>query len=81
MCGIAGFYGFRNDNLIKKISKELAHRGPDGEGFFINDKATLLNRRLAIIDLNTGDQPIYNEDRSIVVVFNGEIIPENDGVD
>ena len=73
MCGIAGFYGFRNDNLVKKISKELAHRGPDGEGFYINDKVTLLNRRLAIIDLDTGNQPIFNEDKSIVVVFNGEI--------
>jgi len=73
MCGIAGFYGFRNDDLIKKISKELTHRGPDGEGFYIDEKATLLNRRLAIIDLDTGNQPIYNEDKSIVVVFNGEI--------
>ncbi len=73
MCGIAGFYGFRNDDLIKKISKELAHRGPDGEGFYIDEKISLLNRRLAIIDLETGNQPIYNEDKSIVVVFNGEI--------
>lgn len=73
MCGIAGFYGFRSDNLIKKISKELAHRGPDGEGFYFHDHVTLLNRRLAIIDRKGGDQPIYNEDKSIVVVYNGEI--------
>ncbi len=73
MCGIAGFYGFRNDELIKKISKELIHRGPDEEGFFFDDQATLLNRRLAIIDRATGNQPIYNEDKSIAVVFNGEI--------
>ncbi|MDO8609598.1 MAG: asparagine synthase-related protein [bacterium] len=73
MCGIAGFYGFRDDKLIKKFSKELAHRGPDGEGFFIDEKVTLLNRRLAIIDLKTGDQPIFNEDKSMVVVYNGEI--------
>lgn len=73
MCGIAGFYGFRNDGLIKKFSKELEHRGPDGEGFYIDDKVTLLNRRLAIIDRTGGDQPIYNEDKSIVIVFVGEI--------
>lgn len=73
MCGIAGFYGFRNDDLIKKISKELEHRGPDGEGYDIDDTATLMNRRLAIIDVKGGDQPIYNEDRSISIVFVGEI--------
>ncbi len=73
MCGIAGFYGFRDDLLIKKISQQLTHRGPDGEGYFIEDKVTLLNRRLAIIDLKGGDQPIYNEDQSIVTVYNGEI--------
>jgi len=73
MCGIAGFYGFRNDNLIKKISKQLAHRGPDGEGDYLSDKVSLLNRRLATIDIKRGDQPIFNEDRSNVVVYNGEI--------
>lgn len=73
MCGIAGFHGFRDDDLIREISKEIEHRGPDGEGFFFNDKATLLNRRLAIIDVKGGMQPIYNEDKSIVVVYNGEI--------
>ncbi len=73
MCGIAGFYGFRNDNLIKEISKELEHRGPDGEGCFINENVTLLSRRLAIIDVAGGDQPIYNEDKSMVIVFVGEI--------
>ena len=73
MCGIAGFYGFRDDKLIKEISLKLKHRGPDGEGFYIDDSSTLLNRRLAIIDLESGDQPIYNEDKSIVVVYNGEI--------
>ena len=73
MCGIAGFYGFRNDTLIKKISKELEHRGPDGEGYFIEDEVTLMNRRLAIIDRAKGDQPIYNEDGTIAIVFVGEI--------
>src|SRR3989338_7186266 len=73
MCGIAGFYGFRKDDLIKKISHELEHRGPDGEGFFLSDKVTLLNRRLAIIDRKGGAQPIYNENKTVVVTYNGEI--------
>src|SRR3989338_11282471 len=73
MCGIAGFYGFRDDKLIKKISKELEHRGPDGEGFYLDDKVTLLNRRLAIIDRPGGGQPIFNEDKTLAITFNGEI--------
>jgi len=73
MCGIAGFYGFRNDELLKDISANLKHRGPDGEGYFFSEKVSLLSRRLAIIDRKGGDQPIYNEDGSIVVVYNGEI--------
>lgn len=73
MCGIAGFYGFRDDNLIKKFSSQLVHRGPDSEGYYIDDKATLLSRRLAIIDRKGGDQPIYNEDGYIAVIQNGEI--------
>ncbi|HLL60934.1 MAG TPA: asparagine synthase (glutamine-hydrolyzing), partial [Candidatus Nitrosocosmicus sp.] len=73
MCGIAGFYGFKNEQLIKKFSKEIEHRGPDGEGFYLDEDVSLLNRRLAIIDVKGGDQPIYNEDKSIVVVYNGEI--------
>lgn len=73
MCGIAGYIGFNNEKLLKKFSKELYHRGPDGEGFFFDDNIGLLNRRLAIIDIKGGDQPIFNEDKNIVVVYNGEI--------
>ena len=73
MCGIAGFYGFKDDKLLRKFSRQLAHRGPDGEGFYQDSDVSLLNRRLAIIDLKGGDQPIYNEDKSVVVVYNGEI--------
>lgn len=73
MCGIAGYFGFNDKNLLENFSRQLSHRGPDGEGYFFEDGIGLLNRRLAIIDLKTGNQPIYNEDRSIVVVYNGEI--------
>ncbi|MCS7093433.1 MAG: asparagine synthase (glutamine-hydrolyzing) [Patescibacteria group bacterium] len=73
MCGIAGFFGFEDDQLIKKISRWLIHRGPDGEGVYSDRQVTLINRRLAIIDIEGGNQPIYNEDKSLVVVYNGEI--------
>jgi len=73
MCGIAGFSGFKDDKLIRDFSLWLKHRGPDGDGYFLNDSVSLLNRRLAIIDVKGGDQPIYNEDKSIAVVYNGEI--------
>jgi asparagine synthase (glutamine-hydrolysing) len=73
MCGIAGFYGLRDDKLIKTISKQIEHRGPDGDGFYIDDHVSLLSRRLAIIDRSGGDQPIYNETKDVIVVYNGEI--------
>jgi len=73
MCGIAGIYGFRDDNLLNEFSEKLKHRGPDGLGTFISEKISLLNRRLAIIDIKNGDQPIFNEDKTVVVVYNGEI--------
>ncbi len=75
MCGIAGFIG-KTDNpedVIAKMSKRIAHRGPDGEGFYFFDDVALAHRRLSIIDLSGGNQPMYNEDESIVVIFNGEI--------
>jgi asparagine synthase (glutamine-hydrolysing) len=73
MCGIAGIQGVKNDELLKVFSKEMEHRGPDGDGFYLGEKVSLINRRLAIIDIKGGDQPIYNEDKSIVVVYNGEM--------
>lgn len=76
MCGIAGYVDI-NKKPTKKILKEMtdriAHRGPDGEGHYLDDTAALGHRRLAIIDLNTGGQPIFNETKDIAVVFNGEI--------
>ena len=75
MCGIAGYVSENKIEpaVLKAMTERIAHRGPDGEGFFVDDKCGLGHRRLAIIDLKTGDQPIYNEDKTIVVVFNGEI--------
>lgn len=75
MCGITGFIGStkNNEETIKKMSKRIEHRGPDGEGFFLDGDVALAHRRLAIIDLSTGTQPMYNEDESVVIVFNGEI--------
>ena len=74
MCGIAGYLGGKPDKkILKKMTDRIKHRGPDAEGFYIDEKVALGHRRLSIIDLNTGDQPIYNEDKSIVIVFNGEI--------
>ena len=75
MCGIAGYVSDNeiSKDVLKAMTDRIAHRGPDGEGFYTDDACALGHRRLAIIDLVTGDQPIYNEDQSIVVVFNGEI--------
>ena len=78
MCGIAGIYHFDKDRMVdnlclKNMTDIISHRGPDGEGFFINKNIGLAHRRLVIIDLNTGDQPMFNDDGSISLVFNGEI--------
>jgi asparagine synthase (glutamine-hydrolysing) len=75
MCGITGVVGsLRTDGAtLQAMNDQLQHRGPDGEGAFWADEVGLAMRRLAIIDLNTGDQPIFNEDRSVCVVYNGEI--------
>lgn len=78
MCGITGILNFdetRNidRNLLKQMNDTIAHRGPDGEGIFINNNIGLGHRRLAIIDLETGDQPFFTRDKSMVLVFNGEI--------
>ena len=50
-----------------------SHRGPDGEGFYLDDNIALGHRRLAILDLSTGDQPIYNENKDIIIIYNGEV--------
>ena len=75
MCGFTGFTGNIKDknNVIKKMNEKIIHRGPDSDGFFINDDIALGFRRLSIIDLEGGSQPIFNEDKNKVIVFNGEI--------
>jgi asparagine synthase (glutamine-hydrolysing) len=78
MCGIAGYFHFESERradfaVIKKMTDIIAHRGPDGDGYFVMNNIAFGHRRLSIIDLTTGDQPMYNEDKSIVLIFNGEI--------
>lgn len=76
MCGFAGFVGgVENRNqVLTAMMDTIVHRGPDSEGRYIDEDAALGFRRLSIIDLSeVGDQPFYNEDRSKVLVFNGEI--------
>lgn len=78
MCGINGILHFESErrvdpNLIKAMSDTIIHRGPDDEGIYIEGSVGLGFRRLSIIDLETGHQPIFNEDRSISCVCNGEI--------
>jgi asparagine synthase (glutamine-hydrolysing) len=76
MCGIAGKISFGENvdrALIDRMCDVLEHRGPDSRGVFLDQGVGLGVQRLAIIDLETGAQPIFNEDRSVVVVFNGEI--------
>lgn len=74
MCGIAGYVSKKVDKkVLKKMTDRIAYRGPDSEGFYLGDTVALGHRRLSIIDLNSGNQPIYNEDKKVVVVFNGEI--------
>lgn len=75
MCGIVGFYSEEKNKeaVIKKMADRIKHRGPDGEGYYTDEKVALGHRRLSIIDLSGGSQPMYTEDKKLVVVFNGEI--------
>lgn len=75
MCGIVGFVGARADmdEILQAMMDRIVHRGPDGEGRFVDGQVALGHRRLSIIDLEGGKQPMFNEDGSLVVVFNGEV--------
>ena len=78
MCGITGFAQARHDTeearrIVKAMADRIVYRGPDGEGYYVDDQVALGHRRLSIIDLEGGSQPMFNEDGSLAVVFNGEI--------
>lgn len=78
MCGICGKVALDSNTVVepavvKQMMRTIAHRGPDDDGIYVNPQAVLGHRRLAIIDLSTGKQPISNEDDTLWIVFNGEI--------
>jgi asparagine synthase (glutamine-hydrolysing) len=78
MCGICGIVSFQNrevlnDELLRRMNQSLFHRGPDDQGYYRDNFAALAMRRLSIIDLEMGQQPISNEDGSVWVIYNGEI--------
>jgi asparagine synthase (glutamine-hydrolysing) len=78
MCGITGILHFDKDrkadrSMIKKMADTISYRGPDGEGYYLKNNLSLGHRRLSIIDLSTGDQPMFSEDKSLALIFNGEI--------
>ena len=75
MCGICGFTGevLDRSNTIRKMADVINHRGPDSGGFYEDSRISMGFRRLSIIDVDAGHQPIYNEDKTLVLTFNGEI--------
>ena len=78
MCGICGIYTIHKNQLnhdkkVRMMTEALVHRGPDEQGYYVIPEISLGVRRLKIIDLVTGSQPLFNEDKSIVVICNGEI--------
>lgn len=73
LCGICGILGFEDENLLKRMEDVMSYRGPDDSGMFLDKDIGLGHRRLSIIDLRGGKQPIHNEDESVWTVYNGEI--------
>src|SRR5690348_9031734 len=78
MCGICGIFHPDRDrrvsqNLLAAMNQQIVHRGPDDEGFFVEENVGLAMRRLSIIDVKSGHQPLSNENRDIWIVYNGEI--------
>src|SRR5260370_38578784 len=78
MCGICG--GLLRDRgqkvngeVLRAMNRQIAHRGPDDDGFFVDENVGLAMRRLSIIDVKTGHQPLANETKDVWIVFNGEI--------
>lgn len=75
MCGLCGFTGNvqNRDKVLEAMTDVITHRGPDSVGYFKDNRISMGFRRLSIIDLEGGHQPIYNEDKTLVLMFNGEI--------
>jgi asparagine synthase (glutamine-hydrolysing) len=78
MCGITGIYHYANEQavneaVLRRMTDVIAHRGPDDDGFYVTGKVGLGHRRLSIIDVAGGHQPLFNEDGTVAIVFNGEI--------
>lgn len=77
MCGITGYVNKDKVKdkkvVIKTMADKIIHRGPDEEGYYVDDDVALGHRRLSIIDIKSGSQPMYNEDNNLVIIFNGEI--------
>ena len=78
MCGICGIYGLSNTtestSLVRKMNDSIAHRGPDDDGFYVDEKVALGHRRLAIIDLSpAGHQPMQDTSKELEIIYNGEI--------
>src|SRR5438034_9915536 len=79
MCGIAGVAGTAPDRaVLEKMAAAIAHRGPDSDGFLVDKNGGLAFRRLSLIDVAGGDQPIFNEDESMAIILNGEIYNHHD---
>ena len=75
MCGIVGFIDEKENKqtIIKRMTNKIIHRGPDAEGYYMDENIALGHRRLSIIDIDNGKQPMFSKDNNLVVVFNGEI--------
>ena len=78
MCGICGIIGndlsnYDRDQTVRNMNASIIHRGPDEDGFYSDNYCSLAMRRLSIIDINTGKQPIYNNSKNALIFFNGEI--------
>ena len=78
MCGVAGIFDLKGQsqldrNILHAMNQSQFHRGPDEEGRFAAPELSMGTRRLSIIDVSHGSQPVYNEDRTLVVISNGEI--------
>ncbi len=80
MCGIAGWINLKKSDsnagaepVLHSMCEQIVHRGPNSEGLWVDDTVALGMRRLSVIDLKTGDQPVFNSDRSVIVMMNGEL--------